>query len=322
MAEHGGAAMSTMHDALSEYLTMRRTFGTQLAWPESSLRKFVDFVEAEGAEFLTTELAVRWTFQSAGVQRATHARRLAIVRAFAVWLQATDARTQIPPQGLLRARHYRPVPHIYSEGEITDLMTAASRLRSALGLRGVTFKTLIGLLNATGLRPGEALRLDVSDVDLVAGVLAIRNSKFGKSRFVPLEQSAITALLDYSRFRDAVLPCRDTSAFLVTERHSRLQGYVARRTFASLCQTVGLRPRLYRRSACGPRLQDIRHTFATRRIVQWYRAGLDVDRLIPRLATYLGHTSAASTYWYIQAVPELLHLATERLETAVHGGVR
>jgi site-specific recombinase XerD len=126
--------MSALHAALAEYLATRRALGTKLMWPEPSLRKFVDFVEAEGAEFLTTELAIRWAFKSVGVQRATHARRLAIVRAFAVWLQATDARTQVPPEGLLPARHRRPAPHIYSDGEIADLMAAAGQLRSASGL--------------------------------------------------------------------------------------------------------------------------------------------------------------------------------------------
>jgi integrase len=322
MAERGGAAMSALHDALSEYLAARRALGTQLIWPESSLRKFVDFVEAEGAEFLTTELAMRWALQSVGVQRATHSRRLAIVRGFAVWLQATDARTQVPPRRLLPARHRRPEPHIYSNSEIADLMSASGQLKSATGLRGATFRTLIGLLAATGLRPGEALKLDISDVDLSSGVLAVHESKFRKSRVVPLAQSANAALLAYATFRDAVLPRRETQAFLVTERGSRLVGGVVRRTFAGLCQETGLRPRLHRRAGRGPRLQDIRHTFATRRLVEWYRAGLNVDQLMPRLATYLGHVSTVETYWYIQAVPELLLLATNRLETATLGDVR
>jgi site-specific recombinase XerD len=313
--------MSFLHDALLQYLATRRALGTQLMWPESSLRKFVDFVETEGAEFVTTELALRWTFQSVGVQHATHARRLGIVRGFAVWLQATDARTQVPPKGLLPARYRRPAPHIYSDTEIAALMTAAGQLRSTSELRGATFNTLIGLLAATGLRPGEALKLDVGDVDLEGGVLAVRESKFRKSRFVPLERSACAALAAYATLRDAVRPRRETLAFLVTERESRLQGGVVRRTFASLCQTVALRPRQHHRAGHGPRLQDIRHTFATRRLVEWYRASLDVDRLIPRLATYLGHLSTVETYWYIQAVPELLHLATERLETAARGDV-
>lgn len=315
--------MSALHDALTEYLQTRRALGTKLGWPESSLRRFVDFIEAESKEFVTTELALRWAIQAAGVQPATHARRLGIVRGFAVWLQATDTRTQVPPLRLLPARQRRPLPHIYSDREIADLMGAALRLRSAAGLRRVTFQTLIGLLAATGLRPGEALALDVADVDLVDGVMTVRESKFGKSRYVPLEESARAALVAYAEFRDAVRPDREAPAFLVTERGSRLRGCTARLTFATICRAVGLRPGLEaRRRGRGPRLQDFRHTFATRRLIEWYRAGLNVDRLMPRLATYLGHARVAETYWYIQAVPELLRLTTERLERAAQGDVQ
>ena len=315
--------MSALHDALTEYLATRRALGTKLGWSESSLRQFVDFVEVDGTEFVTTDLAMRWAIQSVGVQRATHARRLGIVRGFAAWLQATDTRTQVPPHGLIRARRRRPVPYIYSEREIADLMAAAGRVRSASGLRRATFTTLLGLLAATGLRPGEALALELGDVDIVGGVLTVHESKFDKSRFVPLDESVRAALAAYAKFRDTVRPSRDTPAFLVTERGSRLHPCATRRTFARLCQAVGLRPRRRdRRSGWGPRLQDIRHTFATRRLIEWYRASLDVDRLMPRLATYLGHVRMAETYWYIQAVPELLRLATERLEAAARGDVQ
>jgi integrase len=315
--------MSALHNSLSEYLATRRALGTQLKWPASSLRRFVDFVESEGAEFVTTELAMRWSTQSVGVQRATLARRLGIVRGFATFLQAMDSRTQVPPQRLLPAGRRRPTPHIYTDREIAGLMTATDRLRSGSGLRRATFRTLLGLLAATGLRPGEALALDVTDVNLEGGVLTVRESKFGKSRFVPLDESTRVALAAYAKFRDTVRSCRETPAFLVTGLGSRVPPHTARLTFASLCQAVGLRQRLHaHRIGRGPRLQDIRHTFATRRLIEWYRAGLNVDRLMPRLATYLGHACVAHTYWYIQAVPELLSLATERQEMAAYEGAR
>lgn len=315
--------MSDLHEALTEYLRTRRALGTQLKWPESSLRRFVDFLEAEGEEFVTINAAVRWAIQPTDVQRATHARRLGIVRGFAVWLQATDPRTQVPPHRLLPARTRRPLPHIYSDREIAALMAAAGKLHSRSGLRRSTFQTLLGLLTATGLRPGEALALDVTDVDFIGGVIAVRESKFGKSRFVPIEESARVALAAYAGIRATVHPCRDARAFLVTDRGTRLNGSTTRRTFAMLCQATGLRPELGpRRLGRGPRLQDFRHTFATRRLIEWYRTGLDVDRLMPRLATYLGHVRVADTYWYIQAVPELLRLATERLQRVAHGGTR
>lgn len=312
--------MSALHDSLTEYLATRRALGTQLRWPESSLRRFADFVETEGAPFVTTDLAVRWAARSVGVQRATIARRLGIVRGFATWLQASDPRTQVPPQRLFPTGPRRPLPFIYSERQINDLLRATTVLRSGSGLRRATFRTLVGLLAATGLRPGEALRLDVADVDLAGGVLLVRESKFGKTRFVPVDESTRVAMAAYAGFRDEARPCRDGPAFLVTESGARVRPHAARSTFATLCRAAGLRPRRTdRRIGSGPRLQDLRHTFATRRLVSWYRAGLDTDRLMPRLATYLGHVGVESTYWYVQAVPELLALATERLEAAAHG---
>ncbi|MGD8275931.1 MAG: tyrosine-type recombinase/integrase [Thiohalocapsa sp.] len=304
--------MTDLHAALGEYLHTRRALGTQLKWPESCLRQFVDFLIAQDTDVVTIALALRWTFRPVGLQPATYARRLGLVRAFARWLLASDPRTEIPPPRLLPAPHRRPTPHIYSHAEILALMGAARELHGG-GLPGVTFATLIGLVAATGLRPGEALKLDLDDVDLHEQVLTIQGSKFGKSRLVPFTPSTAAALAQYVERRDRLLANRSTPAFLVTAGGSRVRGDVARRTFARLSQQVGLRPRQQGRSGRGPRLQDLRHTFATNQLIAWYRAGLDVNRLLPRLTTYLGHGSPSETYWYIQAVPELLALASERL---------
>jgi integrase len=310
--------MTDLHVALGEYLHTRRALGTQLKWPESCLRQFVDFLIAQGTDVVTTALALRWTFQPFGLQPATYARRLGLVRAFACWLQASDPRTEIPPPRLLPAPHRRPTPHIYSHDEILALMAAAGQLNGG-ELQGATFATLIGLLAATGLRPGEALKLDVDDVDLPDQVLTIQGSKGGKSRLVPFTPSTAAALTQYAEQRDRLLPHRSTPAFLLTASGSRVTGDMARRTFARLCQHVGLRPRQPGRSGHGPRLQDLRHTFATAELITWYRAGLDVNRLLPQLSTYLGHGSPGETYWYLQAVPELLALASERLRAPQAG---
>jgi integrase len=178
------------------------------------------------------------------------------------------------------------------------------------------------LLASTGLRSGEALALDIEDVDLCAGILTIRNTKFGKSRLVPVSPTTKRALARYSRFRDTAAPQLVTQAFFVAEHGMRLSGCAARRTFACLCAEVGLRPSVRRRSGRGPRLHDIRHTFTTTKLIEWYRAGLDVGREIPKLATYLGHSAVGNTYWYIEAVPELLQLATEQLSARRSGARR
>lgn len=315
--------MSLLHDALDRYLATSRALGTKHRYPSSALRRFIAFAERECAEFVTIDLALRWAIESAGVMDATRARRLGIVRGFARFLHATDPRTQIPPHGLLPSGQRRTTPYIYSDDEVADLIAAAHTLRSASKLRCWTFATLVGLLAAAGLRPGEALALDSRDVDLESGVLAIRESKFGKSRFVPIAPSTARALADYAARRDRVRPEPPTAAFLVTGRGTRLRPHSTRRTFATLCWRIGLRPaKSDRRVGRGPRLMDLRHTFATRRLVEWLRAGEDLDRLIPTLSTYLGHARVEDTYWYIQAVPELLELVTERRIGKSRGGVR
>lgn len=314
--------MTALHDALAEYVALRRALGTQLREPAVSLEHFVELLDREGAEFITTELALRWARQPAAAQPATWARRLSMVRGFAAWLSLFDPRTEVPPRGVLEARHRRKKPHIFTDREIEQLMAAASRLHSPTGLRARTYATLIGLLAATGLRPGEALALNVSDVDLPHGILAIRQTKFGKSRFVPIEDSTRAALVLYAQQRDTLCPQRRTEAFLVAEQGTRLQGCTARRTFARLSRTIGLRkPAEGRRIGRGPRLQDFRHTFTTRRLLEWYRTAPDVGREIPKLATYLGHLEVGLTYWYIEAVPELLQLACERLGAQQRGSV-
>jgi integrase len=315
--------MSKFRQALDEYLTTSRALGSKQKWAAQALPNFVSFLDREGAAFITTDLAVRWATTPVGVQAATWARRLCVVRRFANWMWVADQRTEIPAPRLLPAGHRRPRPHIYSDQEILDLMNAAKGLRSASGLRAQTYRTLVGLLAACGLRPGEALALDVADVDLQAGILSVRLTKFGKSRFVPVEPTTCLALLHYAQLRDQLWPQGQSKAFLVSEQGARLPSCAVQRTFATLTRSIGLRPSASRgRSGRGPRLQDLRHTFATKRLVEWYRAGLDVSRMMPGLSTYLGHSNVTCTYWYIQAVPELLQLATERLTAGTVGGAR
>ena len=305
--------MNTLRDALVQYVTVRRALGTRLREPAVTLGDFVAFLERERSSRITTALALRWAMTPQGVQPATWARRLSMVRRFAIWLSAFDPQTEVPPPRLPPGRRRRNRPHIFSDVEIGRLMAEAARRRSSTGLRPFTYRTLIGLLASTGLRPGEALALDRSDVDLENGILSIRQTKFGKSRFVPLEPSTCEALRQYAERRDALCLRPRSHAFLLSERGMRVQGGTARRMFAGISRAIGLRPDLGRRCGRGPRLQDFRHTFATRRLLEWYRSGLDVQRELPKLATYLGHVDIGLTYWYIEAVPELPALATTRL---------
>ena len=304
--------MSAIRQAVEEYVAVRRSLGFELRLPAGALRRFAAFMEAEEATFVTAQLALRWATLPARAQPATWAGRLAVVRRFAAWRRASDPRTEVPSAELLPHRYRRKSPYIYSDEEIQEVVRAAAGLPSAQGLRALTYATLFGLLAVSGMRVSEALALDLGDVDLEQGILTIRRTKFGKSRLLPVHPSTTAALGRYLRERERLVPGPATQGFFVAERGARITQCSARYTFAKVCQKIGLR-----KSASGhgrgPRLHDMRHRFAARTLIDWYRAGLEVERELPKLATYLGHVHINETYWYLEAVPELLELACERL---------
>jgi len=303
--------MSSIGKAVEEYLTVRRALGFKLRATAGMLRHFSSYLEQHRASHVTTELALHWAQQPAETQPAQWANRLGVVRRFAQYLSALDPRTEIPPAGLLPFRYRRPQPYLYSDAEVRRLLRASRRLPSKTGLRAATYTTLIGLLAVTGLRISEALGLEDRDVDLTAGVLTIRRTKFGKSRLVPLHPSTTRALWRYLHARDRIHPRRTTDRFFLGAGGCRLTEWTVRRTFNMLSRTTGLRGPTDRR---GPRLHDFRHRLAVTTLVGWYRRGVDVERRLPVLSTYLGHGHVTDTYWYLTAVPELLRLAADRLE--------
>jgi integrase len=309
--------MTSLVTALDEYLAIRQGLGVRMRVPAGLLRRFVACLMRAGQDVITCELAMQWAMAPRHARPATWAWRLAIVRRFARWRQATDPRTEIPPAGLLPHRFRRPRPHLYTEAEIRALLNAARALPSPRGLRGLTYATVFGLLVATGLRVSEALALDDADVAFDSDLLTIRRTKFGKSRIVPVHQSTTAALRQYAEARDRLLPRRPTPAFFVAERGTRLAGDNTRHTFVLVSRQAGLRaPTTGTRHGHGPRLHDMRHRFAASTLVAWYRAGKNVERELPKLATYLGHVHVNDTYWYLEAVPELLQLAAARVAGA------
>ena len=306
--------MSELRESLEEYLAVRRGLGFKLTDLGRRLHSFVDFAEGEGASYITTELALRWAQLPTQALPTTWAARLGRVRRFAAWRSATDPRTQVPPEGLLPHRYRRKQPYIYSDDEISKIVLTAGELASATGLRARTYSTLFGLLAVTGMRVSEALSLDRTDVDLEARVLTVRRTKFGKTRLVPVHPSTCDALRAYGHERDQIVRVSFTAGFFVSECGTRISGCAARYTFAKVSREIGLRaPVEGQRRGHGPRLHDMRHRFSVKTLIDWYRAGLDVEREIPKLATYLGHVHVHDTYWYLEAVPELLGLAAERL---------
>lgn len=310
--------MRTLAKAMHDYVALRRALGFKMVEVSYRLDDFARFARRERASHVTVDLAVRWAKLPAKVQPATWATRLRIVRQFAEYLRTIDPRTEIPPRGLLPGRYQRKPPYLYADAEIQRLLQAAWNMPSPTGLRAWTYSTLLGLLTVTGMRISEVLALDRRDVDLREGVLAVRRTKCRKERLVPVHETTRVALRRYARVRDRVHPRRKTEAFLVSEDGLRLNHCSVREIFVRLSRAIGIRTRLGR-FGHGPRLHDLRHRLAVNTLVRWYRSGVDVERRLPVLSTYLGHTKVTDTYWYLQAIPQLLRLALTRVE---RGSVR
>lgn len=304
--------MSALEGHLDAYLRLRRQFGHGLAEAHRLLPRFVGHLDANGIEFVTVEAALEWSLQPrvpAGSVVPGH--RMMVVRGFARYLSGIDPRTEIPPAGLIRIpRHWRP-PFIYTDSDVAALVDQAGR-SIPQPLRQATIETLIGLLAATGLRVGEALRLDQGDIDFADGVLQVRRSKFGKSRLVPVLPSTVEALQRYARRRQQLCPHPSTDSFFVSLRGTRVIYETVWPTHRLLCQAAAVGAS----SPVNPRIHDLRHTFAVRVLLGWYREGVDVQARLPWLSTYLGHREPRSTYWYLSAAPELLAHAAGLLDDA------
>lgn len=306
--------MSPLRESLDDYLKLRRALGFKLKTTEWCLRGFIDLLEAKRAEHITIELALRWARRPPNGEPFTWAQRMQRIRLFAAWYHARDPRTEVPDAGLLAASVRRTPPFIFTAKQIADLVREAAKLPCRRGVRSSTYSTIFGLLAVTGLRISEAIGLDRDDVDLDEGLLTIRNTKNGKTRLVPISKSTIAALRRYANRRDRALRVVTTPAFFVSERGARVTDCATRYNFAKVSRATGLRlAKPGYRHGRGPRVHDLRHSFAAHTMVEWYRAGIDVERELPKLSAYLGHRHVNDTYWYIEAVPELLQLATERV---------
>ena len=287
--------MNTLRRAVQEYLALRHSLGFKLYRAGKELPAFVKFLEAHGASYITTKLALAWAQQPSTVQPTVWAQRLSVVRGFARHWSATDPRTQIPPGGLLPCRPKRARPYLYSVKEIHGLLRAALSLPARDRLRPWTYYCLFGLLSVTGLRLGEARSLELQDVDLKTGVLTIRNAKFGKTRLIPLHPSTRRVLADYLARRNRRWAGRSVSPYLfVSNWGNQLDAGEIHRTFYALSRQIGLRGPSDSR---GPRLHDLRHRYAAMTLLGWYRSGKDVEQMLPYLSAYLGHVHISDTYW-------------------------
>jgi integrase len=299
----------SLRSAVAGYLSLRRSLGYQLEYHGHALPAFVAYLAEAGLDHVSTEAALAWATLPSGAHPAWWRSRLGVVRDFARYLQTIDPATEIPPRDLLTARRDRLSPHWFSDTELAGLMRGARALVPEW--KAHTFETLVGLLASTGLRLGEALSLDCTDVDLEAGVAVVARAKAYGAREVALHPSTCEALRHYLEARAERWPNPATTALFISARGARLPASSVHPTFRGLSdQVCTLRPGERRR----PRLHDLRHRFAMRTLMDWYRQGLDVGARLPLLSTHLGHSGPAATFWYLEAVPELMGAVANRLE--------
>ena len=302
--------MSSLQKSLRDYLALRRSLGFKLVREGMWLPGFVRAVEQSGSSHVTTTLALHWAMGPKTPPPPSWTTRLSMVRKFAQYLHARDPRTEVPPADLAPRRKNHFEPYIYLDTDVTALMAAIRNTYTRFN--GETYSTMIGLLAATGMRVGEVIRLDRSDFDPHLGIIQIRHTKFGKSRQIPLHPSTTRALCKYASARDRAIRSPACPAFFPSTTGTRLIHINFHCRFFKMVTLVGLNGAKPQR----PRIHDLRHTFAIKTLSTWYRSGLDTGPRLPALSTYLGHVSPSSTYTYLHATPELLQLASRKLETS------
>ena len=304
--------MTVLEQHLREYLELRRTLGHKLAEAHRLLPRFVTYLDDHGIEFVTVQAALAWSLErEVPVGSVVPAHRMMAVRGFARYLSGIDPRTEVPPAGTIRNPQRWRRPFIYSDADVLALIEQA-RVVIPQPLRSATYQTLIGLLATTGMRVGEVLRLDRGDLDRSEGVLRVRESKFGKSRLVPLHASAVDALERYDHTRQRLLPEPSSDSFLVSLRGTRVIYETVWPVHRKLCEHAGVGAS----STVTPRIHDHRHSFAVKTLLGWYQDGVDVPSRIGWLSTYLGHREPRYTYHYLSAAPDLLAHAARLLNDA------
>lgn len=304
---------SSIHRLVGQYLDHRRALGYQLLHYDGHLHNFAQFAKRHApGEPVTTALAVKWA-TSVNAGRPHQAKRLSIVRTFARFCSVLDPRTQVPPPGLLGPNGDRIQPHIYSQAQVKILLLRARMLDTRRSpFKAHTFEALLGLLASTGIRPGEARRLRMADFDARAGKLRIPPVKSSPERILPLHPTTVRALLSYLELRQRFCPFGD-HLFVGPSG----QPFASTSLAPVFRRIVGDMPSNGARHR--PRLQDFRHTFATRHIAAWSRSAAPLAHRLLLLSRYLGHRSFHDTWWCVSSDPSALRQAADQFERFRHG---
>lgn len=304
----------SLSQELQRYLIIRRNLGYDLYTDERVLKRFVSFLESKNETHITTDLFLEWKQCFGKASQITWGRRFAMVRMFSSWLYSIDSRHEIPPQSLISSHQIRKRPFIYTDDQISSIIEAARLLPSSNGIRSITYPAFFGLVSVTGLRISEAIALNNRDVDLRNGIITVLNGKNGKDRILPVTECTKNQLKEYVRKRDRLLGYTP-DPFFISDKGIRLTDCPVRYNFALIGKMIGLRTEQpFHKHGVGPRIHDLRHTFAVKVMINWYKEGKNIDQEMLKLVNYLGHQKVTFTYWYIEAVPELLALASQRAE--------
>lgn len=309
------AFKSIFGEWLTAYVRLRRRLGLKFDSQVFLLRRFDRYVYERGYEgALTRELAVDFATSNPRVKAGECARRYHVVRHFAGYLANFEPQTELLDPKAFPHSRLRPPARIFTKQELVRILHEARHISPSRPFRGTTLHAMIGLAASTGLRIGEVVRLDRTDVDLDTGVVFIRRSKFNKDRLVPVHATTLNILREYARARELKFHQNDCPAFFLQTRGGRFAKPTLTGSFVEVTQRAGLRESKRK----GPGFHSLRHSFAVRRLTYWYEAGVDIQSLLPALATYMGHVHYTDTAYYLTATPELMTLAAQRCHQAMN----
>jgi integrase len=305
------AFQSTFAEHFAGYVRVRRGLGLKLEEQERLLRAFDRFLSERNFEGpLTQDLALEFATEKEGASQNSSACLYQVVRHFSDYLAISVPSTPRLDSTVLRRPKTRPAAHIFTEEQLGALLDEALLVSTRNPMRGITLHAMVGLAASTGMRISEVVRLDKEDVDIETGVLLIKQTKFAKDRLVPVHPSTREVLYSYAAARDVAFPDIGTPAFFINMWRKRFSKHTLQMAFWDLTRRTGLRAERGK----GPSFHSLRHSFAVRRLVAWYRAGTDVQSMLPALATYMGHVHYTDTAYYLTATSELLGLAVNKAQ--------
>ncbi|AXF06012.1 tyrosine-type recombinase/integrase [Paraburkholderia hospita] len=308
----------TMESLAETYLAERRSLGFDLKISGQVLMNFAHFADtASHRAPITESLVLAWAHSTPSGRAITWARRIEVIRPFAKYLKQYYPDTIVPRGDLCGRAHRRLAPHIYTERELDELLTASAAMLPAGSIRPLTYEALFGLIAATGLRISEAINLSRDDVNPADGTLIVRETKFHRSRLIPLHSTVTLALKHYAARRALVIATEPCNSFFVNRDGKKLRSSTVHWAFGRLREQLGW---VARGDHALPRIHDLRHSFVCRRILTWYQDGVNVDHHMMALSTYLGHVKPSDTYWYLTAVPDLMEIVSQKFARFAEGG--